>query len=199
MEPTQNNYKPQVAQPQSPPPQVLRTQNQQQTVIPAASLSANPTFNEASDLTLDTQVYGKRIGAALIDLVLIFILLSLTNQGGLLEFSFSASGYNIHAGPIISLVGLKGLITVIVIALYFIIFEAIKGATIGKLAAGIKVTKVDGTKLGIGGVVVRNISRIVDGFPYIVPYLLGMIVMSTNNKRQRLGDKFAQSIVVNSR
>lgn len=76
---------------------------------------------------------GKRIGAALIGLVLIFILLSLTNQGGLLEFSFSASGYNIHAGPIISLVGLKGLITVIVIALYFIIFEAIKGAIIGKL------------------------------------------------------------------
>lgn len=201
MEPStsQNNYKPIVPQPQSPQPQVLNTQNQQQTVSTDSSLQPNLNINRSSAFSLDAPVDGKRVSAALIDLLLIFIILSLTDQGGFLEFKFTSSGYSMNAGPIISLSGLKGLMTVIVIALYFIILEATKGATIGKLAAGIKVVKADGTKLGIGGVIVRNISRIIDGFPYAIPYLLGMIVMATNKKRQRLGDKFAHSIVIKNR
>jgi len=67
------------------------------------------------------------------------------------------------------------------------------------LAAGIKVVKDDGAKLSVGGVIIRNICRIIDGFPYVIPYLLGMVVMATNKKSQRLGDKFAHSIVIKNR
>jgi hypothetical protein len=38
--------------------------------------------------------------------------------------------------------------------------------------------------------------RIIDGFPYIIPNLVGLIIASTNEKKQRLGDKAAHTIVV---
>jgi hypothetical protein len=37
----------------------------------------------------------------------------------------------------------------------------------------------------------RRTSRLVDAFPYVLPYLLGFIVARTNEGRERIGDKVA--------
>jgi uncharacterized RDD family membrane protein YckC len=80
---------------------------------------------------------------------------------------------------------------------YFIVMEASLGATLGKLAMGIRVVKPDGSKLDWGSAFIRNLARLVDAFPYAIPYLVGAIaVWSDPTRRQRLGDRWAHSVVV---
>jgi hypothetical protein len=76
-----------------------------------------------------------------------------------------------------------------------VLFECVAGGTLGKLAVGIRVTDEQGNKPSFVKSLVRNILRIVDGFPYVIPNLVGFIVASTSDKKQRLGDKAAHTIV----
>jgi uncharacterized RDD family membrane protein YckC len=79
---------------------------------------------------------------------------------------------------------------------YYVLLEGIAGATIGKFITGIRVVSEDGTKLGWAGAVVRNVARIVDAFPYGLPYLVGAISVWVSPTQQRLGDRWASSVVV---
>lgn len=77
--------------------------------------------------------------------------------------------------------------------LYGTVFEAAWGATPGKRLAGVVVVADDGSPLGPGAALVRNLLRFVDALGF---YLLGFIVLSMNDKRQRLGDRLAGTVVV---
>ncbi len=74
--------------------------------------------------------------------------------------------------------------------------EAGFGATVGKLAAGLRVLRVDGRDVGFGGSVVRNLLRLVDAFPFVIPFLLGAIFIWNTGRSQRLGDLAAHTVVV---
>ena len=76
---------------------------------------------------------------------------------------------------------------------YFVVLEATTGATLGKMALGIRVVQADGSKLGWGGAVIRNLLRIVDG---LFAYLVGAIVIWSTDKNQRVGDLAATTVVV---
>ena len=78
---------------------------------------------------------------------------------------------------------------------YFIAFETAFGGTIGKLVLGLRVRYRDGSPVAIDAALVRNLLRLVDCFPYFIPYLLGAVFIWTGNERQRLGDKLAETIV----
>ncbi len=80
--------------------------------------------------------------------------------------------------------------------MYYVLLEGIAGATVGKFLTGIRVVNEDGTKLGWAGAVVRNVARIVDAFPYGLPYLVGAISVWASPAQQRLGDRWANSVVV---
>ena len=78
--------------------------------------------------------------------------------------------------------------------LYFTFFEAyMKGQTPGKMAVKIKVVKVSGEPVDIGESLIRNILRIIDS---IFVYLVGFIILSMSDQKQRLGDMAAGTIVV---
>ena len=79
---------------------------------------------------------------------------------------------------------------------YFTIFEGLTGATIGKFLMGIRVVNEDGSKLTWTASIVRNVSRLVDEFPYFIPYLLGAILVWNSPTRQRLGDRWGHTVVV---
>lgn len=79
---------------------------------------------------------------------------------------------------------------------YYVVLEAIAGATIGKFLTGIRVVNEDGTKLGWTGAVVRNVARVVDVFPYVFPYLVGAVSVWASPTHQRLGDRWANTVVV---
>lgn len=80
--------------------------------------------------------------------------------------------------------------------LYFMMAELASGRTLGKAFTGLRVQMADGSPLRPGPVVVRNLFRIVDGIPYVVPNLLGFIVVASTEKNQRVGDLVAKTVVV---
>lgn len=80
---------------------------------------------------------------------------------------------------------------------YFFVMEGLVGATLGKFVMGIRVVKEDGSRLDWSAALIRNVARIVDAFPYFLPYLVGAIsVWSSDPLRQRLGDRWASTVVV---
>lgn len=79
---------------------------------------------------------------------------------------------------------------------YYVIMETTRGATVGKMALGLKVVKLDGSRPDWGASIVRNLLRIVDVLPVFLPYLVGAILVWTSPRRQRLGDRVANTMVV---
>jgi uncharacterized RDD family membrane protein YckC len=78
---------------------------------------------------------------------------------------------------------------------YCVFFEMFKnGMTPGKKALKIQVVHDDGTPLGWGASILRNILRAADFFPFA--YLFGLISMLTNQSFKRLGDHVAGTLVV---
>jgi len=125
---------------------------------------------------------GRRAVAVLIDSILLFIagyaVAAVTGQT-------SVEGFNMRGAPFFAWVG--------ICLAYYIVMEATKGATLGKLAMRLKVVKQDGTPVDWQASVVRNVLRLVDGFFF---YLVGAIVVWATKTRQRLGDIAAQTLVV---
>jgi len=86
----------------------------------------------------------------------------------------------------------------LVIFAYDVPFEIWNGGrTIGKAAAGIHVTAIDGGRVGFFPSAARNIIRIVDFLPVL--YGVGVITMVSTRRDQRLGDLAAGTIVVRDR
>jgi uncharacterized RDD family membrane protein YckC len=80
------------------------------------------------------------------------------------------------------------------VALYFVLMEGYLGQTFGKMVTGITVVREDGsTPPGLGAALVRTVLRIVDG---ILGYLVAFIAVLISDKRQRLGDIAAHTLVV---
>ena len=77
--------------------------------------------------------------------------------------------------------------------IYFIVLEGTVGATVGKLVCKIRVKKENGDACGIWEAFVRNTLRVIDGLAF---YLVGIILMVTSDKKQRLGDRIAKTVVI---
>ena len=92
--------------------------------------------------------------------------------------------------------GIDFVIPLLITLAYFVLLEGAFGATIGKLVLGIRVRALDGTRIGFGAAAIRNLARVVDGFPYLIPYLVGAIAVSRSETDQRLGDRWAKTVVV---
>jgi uncharacterized RDD family membrane protein YckC len=81
--------------------------------------------------------------------------------------------------------------------IYFLVMEATLGATVGKLVTGIRVVRPDGSPIGWRESFIRNTVRIVDGIPFVIPYLLGAIVIwSGGPEKRRVGDRLGERRVV---
>ena len=93
-------------------------------------------------------------------------------------------------------VGLVPLLTIGAVFLYFTMMEGFLGATIGKMVFRVKVVKEDGSGCGIGAALVRNLLRIVDGLFF---YVVGAVLIVRSQKRQRLGDRIAKTVVIRPR
>ncbi len=121
---------------------------------------------------------GMRFLAILIDGIIIGVV------SGLLSFIFRNTP------------GLYGGLTGILVLAYYIVMEATQGATLGKMALGLRVTKMDGSPISWSESVIRNLLRIIDGLFF---YLVGAILVWTSPLKQRLGDRVANTIVIRKR
>ena len=77
---------------------------------------------------------------------------------------------------------------------YFVLFEWLYGATLGKVILRMRVVKVDGDRCQLGTAVSRGLWRLVDGI------LFGVVAFAAMEPPlyQRHGDKLAKTIVVGS-
>jgi len=125
-------------------------------------------------------VTGKRIVAALIDIVLLAVVfLIMAALFGESEAETEDGGANFSVN--------------LIVFGYYLVMESLTGQTVGKKLMGLRVAAVDGS-LTWGKVALRTIIRIVDGLP--VFYLVGFIAMMVSKNRQRLGDMAAGTVVV---
>jgi uncharacterized RDD family membrane protein YckC len=143
------------------------------------------------DRNAPAEVIGRRIAAALIDLIALFVLLIIV---GVIFKQGTAS----HGRAAVRLHGLSFWIWVAVLILYYWIPEATTGQTLGKKLLGIRVVSADGgPKPNAGRILIRTVLRVIDGFFF---YLLGLIViLVTRDRAQRLGDLAAGTTVTRVR
>jgi len=76
---------------------------------------------------------------------------------------------------------------------YYVVLEALRGATVGKMVVGLRVLKDDGSAIAWPESAIRNVLRVVDGLFF---YLIAAIFVWTSDKRKRLGDRAAGTVVV---
>jgi uncharacterized RDD family membrane protein YckC len=77
---------------------------------------------------------------------------------------------------------------------YYAVFEGLFGATLGKRAAGVRVTDLNGHRISRQASIVRNLARLIDVLPFV--YLLGGVLTLATQQHQRLGDRIAGTVVV---
>ena len=105
-------------------------------------------------------------------------------------------GNTVVHGTNYNLTGAPALVSLLLWLAYYTLMEGLLGATVGKFALGIRVVREDGSKVDLQAALVRSISRFVDAIPFFLPYLLGAIMIWTSPTRQRLGDRWAHTVVV---
>lgn len=101
------------------------------------------------------------------------------------KYNEQTSQYEVTGFPALSLFAAT--------AAYWIFTEWLFGGTIGKLLLGLRVVSVDGRKCSFTQSLKRNLLRIID---FIVFYLIAFITAKLTPLRQRLGDQWARTIVV---
>jgi uncharacterized RDD family membrane protein YckC len=134
-----------------------------------------------------------RLVASFVDLVVmvvvavvIAVVLGQTSSGTNAQGVHSA-GFHLGGG---------GLLVVAAIYLaYTTVCEATTGATLGKKLDGLRVVRIDGSRVGWGRALTRNLLRCVDGLFF---YLVGVVFIASSARKQRLGDRVAGTMVVRS-
>lgn len=170
----------------APPPASFVQPSAPKTAGPAASAAAASTAPDPAGL-------GRRFVAHLIDgflcLIAYLIIGSMvaSQTGGMTDDGFSMQG----APALVTM-----LLTFIVTLGYFTVLESSgSGKTLGKLIAGIRVADANGGKASFNQALMRNILRLVDG---LVFYLVGIILILRSDRKQRLGDRVAGTVVLRS-
>jgi uncharacterized RDD family membrane protein YckC len=97
----------------------------------------------------------------------------------------TSTGFELNGGP--------AFLSFILFLVYYVGLEATRGATLGKMLLGLRVMKEDGSPVDMQAALIRNILRIVDG---LFVYLVGAILVWRSDKKQRLGDRVAHTVVV---
>ncbi len=108
-------------------------------------------------------------------------------------FHRATVGFDINGHGLV-LSGVPLLVTTLAWLAYMAVMEATAGASIGKLLTRIRVVTYEGTRPAWGRALARTAMRIIDVLP--VFYLLGGTVAAVSDKRQRLGDLVAGTLVV---
>lgn len=86
-----------------------------------------------------------------------------------------------------------GLLDFLIFISYFTLLEGSRGQTVGKMITKIKVVGEDGKPIDMNQALIRNLLRIIDG---LFAYLVGAILIWRSDKKQRLGDSLAKTVVI---
>lgn len=131
---------------------------------------------------------GDRMLALILDRVLIVALLAI-------PWAFIASRSSADSRPGLRTVIVAGFVLLVAVLAYHIVLEAIFGATLGKGLLGLQVRNGSNEHRWMTSTI-RNISRLLDAIFF---YSLAFLVAVFTPRRQRLGDLFAGTTVIEQR
>lgn len=151
------------------------------------------TTPEQVELRFETAGVGSRIGAQLIDMLIVLA----ANAGvGFAGWAiFAAVGEAMPAWAVEYGMAALILFYAAFTSLYFIISEfSTGGRTVGKRAMGIRVIQENGRPLSFLSAVIRNLFRLIDMLPAL--YFVGILFSFFHSKDKRIGDWAAGTVVV---
>ena len=154
-------------------------------------LEPQPPLSSDGDVTPTYAGFWVRFCAYVIDTVVV------TLGGGILGIIIGlAAGLvspDILLIPVFDI--LTGLVGALASAAYFVFMHSSsKQATLGKMAMGLKVTDLDGERIGVGKAFLRLIGTFVSG----VLLMIGYLMVAFTERKQGLHDKIAGTLVVRS-
>ena len=151
--------------------------------------------------TWNTQAACNVFIAFIIDVIILLVIVGILSGIGVIEFSVSEEANTTD-----------GLIQAIIVVAYYVILTVAFGATLGKMAMGMKVVDRDGNKAGVGPVLIREvIARALGSLLTVVVGagigdLVGLtvaivivIMILFDERRQGLHDKIGGTFVVKAR
>jgi uncharacterized RDD family membrane protein YckC len=160
---------------------------------------ARKASRAADQPQLEIDVMPQRVAAVAFDTGMVFLLqwlvvrligpahitaLHSSKLHGTIGFAFSKESINLWWG-------------ILVVVLYFMLFEVLFAATPGKTIAGVRVVDRNGQRLSRRAAIVRNLIRPLDAWPLF--YGVGALSVVFSPLRQRLGDRAAGTVVVRAR
>ena len=168
----------------------------------ANEMAPGPEMTPAPEMPpapLEYRSVGVRLVAVLIDLIIAAIIAAFFTSSLQTPMFNSANFTNgtFHVSTTTNaLAGLGPTLTALIVLIYFTVLLGAYGQTVGMMAMKIKVVKEDGSKISYVDALVRSLLLTIDAIPYVIPFLLGAILIWTSDKRQRLGDRAAHTVVV---
>ena len=82
---------------------------------------------------------------------------------------------------------------------YFVVLEALWSRTFGKFFQGLMVRKLDGSRCDWKAALIRSVLRIVEVNPLLLGGLPAGIVIVASQRKQRIGDLLAGTLVVSDK
>lgn len=157
----------------------------------AAAAQLSTVARPSRSLSSSKAGLALRFVAVLLDAVIVFfpagIVVGLLSGGG---YTHTGNG-SANAGIVVA--GKAAWLLLALALGYYVVCEALTGATLGKRMVGIRVVGEDGEDPTVGAAVVRNLLRLVDALFF---YLVGAIFALSSPLGQRLGDRAAHTVVV---
>ncbi len=94
---------------------------------------------------------------------------------------------------------LKGFFFIFIYLAYFVVLEALWSRTPGKFFQGLVVRKLDGKSCDWTGALIRGTLRLVEVNPILLGGLPAGLVIIASERKQRLGDLLAGTVVVSNK
>jgi uncharacterized RDD family membrane protein YckC len=145
----------------------------------------NATAQASAAPTTGPKLDNRRVLAAIVDLAIVV--------AGTVVILFAADALSSDSSDV------RGALSAVILGwtlYYYFALESGDGQTVGKKLLKLRVVRADGRPAGMREIAVRTVLRVVDG---IGAYIVGLIVMlATGQRRQRLGDLAAGTIVVDA-
>jgi uncharacterized RDD family membrane protein YckC len=161
--------------------------------VEGPAMAAAPSYMPSAEMPY--QGVAIRFVAFLID----YIILGIISWILVAVFAVSAISVDTSTGAVSLGAAYYAVIVVVILLelLYFTLLLGRYGQTVGMMAVKIKVVReADSGPISYGAAFIRTILLLIDEIPYVIPYLLGAVLIWTSDKKQRLGDRLAHTVVV---
>lgn len=154
------------------------------------------TLHPAGQHVAEGKEFWVRAGAYLVDGIVLFVVSTATSLivGMFLAIVLALVGQD-FAPNAQTPWWLNAIVGLALSTAYYTLFEGLYGASVGKLLLRMRVVQTDGRPCSLGSALVRALLRHVDGL------FLGLVAASSMKPplRQRLGDKAADTVVLDCR